>query len=135
MPKPNFHQSQLWVALECGMAYMHRYVNGHRRPPSVRMLEGTAVHKAGELNLSSKIESGELLPESDVCDIARDSLNQDWAVEGVQLSEDEKAIGELKAKGVATDTAVRMARTEHRILAPAIEPLHVERRFRLEHPD
>ncbi len=133
--KPNMHQSQVWLALECGMAYYHRYVQGIRRPPSVRMVEGTAVHKAGEFNLTSKIESGVLLPESDVCDIARDSLNQEWEGEGVQLSIEEKAAGESKVRGSATDAAVRMARAEHATLAPSLNPTHVERRFRLEHPD
>lgn len=117
------------------MAYFHRHVMKVASPPSVRMVEGTAVHRAGEFNLTSKIESGELLPESDVCDIARDSLNQEWDGEGVQLSIEEKAAGESKVKGSATDAAVRMARAEHRILAPSIEPAYVERRFRLEHPD
>lgn len=133
--KPNMHQSQVWFALNCGMAYYHRYVRMIARPPSVRMVEGTAVHKAGELNLLHKIEEGQLLPESDVLDIARDALNESWQAEGVQLSEDEKTVGAAKVQGQAIDASVRMAQVEHRNLAPAINPSHVERRFRIEHPD
>jgi hypothetical protein len=133
--KPNMHQSQVSLALNCGMAYYHRYVRMIARPPSVRMVEGTAVHRAGELNLLHKIDEGELLPESDVLDIARDALNTTWAAEGVQLSEEERSEGAKKVQGQATDAAVRMAQAEHRILAPVIEPAYVERRFRIEHPD
>jgi hypothetical protein len=135
MSKPNMHQSQVSLALNCGMAYYHRYVRLIKRSPSVRMIEGTAVHRAGEMNLTSKIQSGVLLPESDVLDIARDSLNEEWALEGVQLSEEEQSIGKAKVMGQSTDAAVRMAQIEHRNLAPVVDPAYVERRFRIEHPD
>jgi hypothetical protein len=134
MSKPNMHQSDVSMMLRCGFDYYLTRVMGKRKPPVVRMVEGTAVHKAGEFNLLSKIDSGALLPESDVLDIARDSLNEEWDVEGISLSGEEKAAGEKKVKGLATDAAIRMAQCEHRNLAPAIDPLYVERPFRLEHP-
>ncbi len=134
MSKPDLHQSQVSMLLMCAKDYELTYVQGLRMPPVVRMLEGTAVHRAGEKNLTSKIESGILLPESDVLDIARDSLNEEWDKEGVALSSDEKRAGESMTKGRAADAAVRMARYEHRTLAPALDVVHVERPFRIAHP-
>lgn len=131
---PVFHQSRLYTMLACGQAYMHRYVYGRVYPPSIRMAEGTAVHKAAELDLQSKIASGDLLPEDDVLDAARDTLVKNWE-EGVTLLPDERGTSIAKLRGEATDTAVRMAQAGHRILAPTIQPEFVERRFEIEHPD
>lgn len=130
--KPYLSPSQLDMAAKCGLQWQYRYVDGLKIPPAVAMVIGTATHKSIEKNLRSKMEAKTLLPEQEVVQIASEALSNTWAGEGPVLSDDEKEQGEIKVKGAAVDTAVSLARLHHRVMAPGIQPLHVEREVYLE---
>jgi hypothetical protein len=132
--KPQLHQSQLSMYANCGLAYYFRYVEGRRLAPGIAAITGTATHKSIESNLAHKIDTGELLPLEQVTEIARDAVHHAWEAEGVMLDDEEKGQGEDKLRGSVVDTAVKLARLHHQQLAPTIEPVAVEKKFKLELP-
>jgi RecB family exonuclease len=68
-------------------------------------------------------------------EIARDAVNQTWDREGALLDEEERAEGEASVRGHVVDMAVKLARLHHEQVAPQIEPVAVERTFKLELPN
>jgi len=74
------------------------------------------------------------LAEDAVTDAARDEINGLWQ-QGVTLMDDEKTVGVKKLKGETIDDSVRLSRLHHREVAPNIEPLAVERYFKIELKD
>jgi len=130
--KPYLSPTQLDMAAKCGLQYEYRYVHGLRIAPAVAMVIGKATHKSIEKNLRAKLETKALLKEAEVTEMAAEALKNEWAGEGVTLSEDEVAQGEKKVQGSAVDTAVSLARLHHRVLAPAIQPTHLEREVQVE---
>lgn len=130
--KPVIHQSQLSMLSRCGEQYFRRYVQGEVVPPGVAALQGTGTHSGVEANLRNKIETkGQLLPVAQVQQIAVDSFKAAWEG-GVLLDEEEVALGATKVKGEAIDVVAALSALHHRELAPKIQPVHVERTFRLE---
>lgn len=125
--------SGLSMFQRCPMQYFHRYVEGIVKPPGVVMVEGTATHRAVEVDLTNKRDEGELLPLDAVQDAARDALNNKWS-EGVELSTDERTVGEKKIRGAAIDRAVSLATLHHEDVAPEINPQRIEHRFELDLP-
>jgi putative RecB family exonuclease len=133
--KREVHQSQIVMYTNCGMAYRLRYIDGLKRPPGVAAITGTATHKSVEKNLGHKIKTGELLPLEAVEEIAAASVNQVWDADGVLLSEEERDEGEAQLRGRTVDQAVALARLHHQEVAPHIQPLAVERTFKLVLPN
>lgn len=129
--KPILHQSQITAYLRCGMQYFFRYVEDRIAPPSVALIRGTATHTAVDCNLIHKRDHGQLLDADAVADIARDSVNEEWERGEVLLDEDATP---MTAKGDTVDGAVRLATLHHGVLAPRLEPVHVERPFRIGSP-
>ena len=46
----------------CQLQYKFRYLDNLRKPPGVAAAIGTATHKAVEVNLRAKLDTGALLP-------------------------------------------------------------------------
>ena len=136
--KPQLHWSAVSMFMKCPEAYRRRYVENEIIPPSVRMIIGSAVHETAESDLKHKCHTeGELLPDSDIKDMARDNINGLWK-QGVELDHDEQSCGVIKVAGQAVDSSVRMASAHHRILAPEINPVddtHVEKKWVLHLPN
>lgn len=107
----------------CQLQYRYRYLEDKIKPPGVAAAIGISTHKAVEINLQTKLESGDLLPEDVVTDIARDALEKEWHSGVVQDTE------EPVAKGDAVDEAVELARCHHQQVAPLVEPVYIERPF------
>lgn len=127
--KPHLSISQLNMLARCGEQYRYRYVEGIKAPPGVQLVIGKGTHGAIEKDLANKIEWGELLPDDSIADFAADATRKAW-------QEDAPVLGEGDPdEGGAVDTAVALATVHHRELAPVIEPVAVERKFRLELPD
>ena len=116
----------------CGIQYERRYVNGEILPPAVAMLEGTAVHKGAEVDLSHKMATGELAPLEAVHEAAVDAFRLGREKDGLLLDEEEKAEGEKVVVARAIDEIAVLSALHHRELAPVIEPTHLERTFELE---
>lgn len=123
--------TQLNMLSFCGEQYRRRYILGEKRPPGVSALVGRATDKSVNDNMTSKIETGELLPLENIQDIARDALNNAWAEQGVLLTEDEVREGLKKVKGGAVDKSVRLSKLHYTDLAPALQPTHVQRSWEL----
>ena len=130
--KPVLHKSQINLFDKCGMAYLFRYVDGLRIPPGTAAVVGISTHKAAAVDLTAKRDSGFLLADSRVRDIARDALNETWQAEGVTLAPAEKFNGEKRTRGEAVDAVVALAGLHHAKLAPTISPKHIERPFTVE---
>ena len=94
-------------------------------------MEGRAVHKSIEQNLTHKLETGRLLPNAEVVQAAADSFEANWEGEDPVLTAEELEQGREKTKGRAKDESVNLARVHHQLLAPEIKPVRLERRFRL----
>lgn len=133
--KPRIHQSQMNTLFRCGMQYFKRYVEGLIVPPSISMIRGTGTHAAVGKNLIHKRDTGALLDRAEVADAARDAVNAAWGESGAYLTEEDRTVPEKLLRGQAVQTAISLAQCHHAELAPALQPVHIERPFRLEHPD
>jgi hypothetical protein len=127
-----FSYSQLDMLTRCGQQWYYRYEEGLKIPPASRMLVGRAVDHSVNADMREKIDSGELLPDDAIQDIARDGLEREWQKTGVELEEDEKELGVRKVKGLAIDRSVTLAGHHHGAIAPSVEPEHVQRRFDID---
>lgn len=126
--KPHLSVSQLGLLARCGEAYRFRYVEGIKSPPGVALVIGKGTHAAIESDLTNKMTWGELLPDDSIADYAADAARKAW--------EDEEPVAQEgdPDKGGAVDQAVSLAQLHHKQVAPAIEPIALERGFLLEMP-
>lgn len=131
-PKPALSSSMLRTLRNCGMQYYYRYVEGIIARPGVAMVIGTATHKAIEINLTAKRDTGELLAPEAVEQQAAEALDNTWDGEQPILYDKELIVGEKATRGWAKDVAVALSRLHHTTLAPRIQPVHLERYWRLE---
>lgn len=129
--KPNMSDSRMKMHLRCGQQDMYRYEMRIKVPPGVAQVVGIGTHKAVNFNLIKKKDTGALLREDEVADAARDQVKGLWQ-QGVTLTGDEKTVGSKKLKGLAVDESVRMSRLHHNQVAPGIQPVEVERFFRID---
>lgn len=129
-----FSYSQLSTYLMCGERYRQRYVEGKRRPPSTAMLRGSGQHAGQEVDLGTKLATGELPPVDHSTDAAAENVKARIAEEGVLFSEDEQLEAPSRVKGRTIDQAVSAAETYHTVVAPAVAPLHLEKRLTIEVP-
>lgn len=129
--RPQLHASALET--KCFEAFRRRYIEGEIIPPGVALIVGTGTHRGVEVNLRSKIDTGQLLPLDAVADAARDGVNHAWD-QGVKLDDEEVQKGMKAVKGEAVDKAVRLAKLHAREKAPDLKPTHVERNWSLEIP-
>ena len=116
-------QANTWSA--CHKKWKYRYIDGLIIPPSGAMAQGTGVHKAQEVNFEQKIESKEDLPEDDVVDAFSDS----WESQADKIDFGGDKPGELKDQGV------ELTKLYHAEIAPRIEPVAVEQKFKIEFED
>ncbi len=132
LTKPHLSKSQLGMLFRCGIQYEYAYVKGERRPPGIAALRGRAAHTAIEADLRSKQATGELLPDEQIRDLARDAVHDAFARDDVTLHPED---GEpKKARAATVDEAVKCAAAHHEQRAPEIEPIWIERPFRIEIP-
>jgi hypothetical protein len=130
--KPKLHWSQISMLCRCGQQFFYRYVQNIVKPPAVALIVGSATHKSIELNLKNKMDNKVLMDIDSVRAIAAEDVNNRWQNEGADLSgEDEEDVGkgEKFIRGEAVDMAVSLASLHHKELAPAIEPIHLERKW------
>ena len=128
--KPHLSWTQLSMLTRCGEQYNQRYINKRRCPPGIALIVGGAVHKPVEADLQNKIDYGELLPDEQIPDLARDAFESRWNSAGeILLSEEEATAGGVKARGAAIDLSISLASLHHSEIAPGLFPSHVERKF------
>ena len=69
-PKPALHHSMLATLSKCGMQVYYRWVENIKIPPSFALHVGSAVHRAAELDLRRKMETGQQAHLAEVVDRA-----------------------------------------------------------------
>lgn len=127
-----WHSSGLEMFARCPLQYYNRYIEGIVIPPSAPAVRGSAVHQAANQNLSNKIQTGILLTEEEVQDVAADHFDNAWS--DVRLTDEEIEEGASQTRGRMRDDSVRGALLHHTKLAPDIHPVVVEYGFRLHCP-
>ena len=126
--------SSLLTLRACGERYRRRYIEKDYFPPSPRMVRGTAVHRSVRYSMLNKLETRALPSVEAVTDVAASEFESAWA-QGVLLTDEEKDEDLGALRGRAKDMAVSLSRLHRTAVAPAIEPLGVERRITVRPKD
>jgi hypothetical protein len=108
--------SSLNTFLRCARQWEYAYVFRLRRPPALRMVTGTAGHKAAEVHMLAKRESGEDGPVA----IALDAFSDSFDIEVKEAETTPAEAGEWKDKGT------RSVKLWHKEIAPSVTPVHIE---------
>ena len=125
--------SQVTSFFDCPLRWYFRN-EGYKSPPPAFVHSGTGTHGGVALDLTHKIETGDLLTLDEVQDAVRDATNKAFDEKGVSLTKEEKERGEKNIRGEAVDQAVAMTSHHHVKLAPTIDPAAVEMKAELEIP-
>ena len=120
LPKGYLSPSQVSLYWSCPKAYYYRYVLGVKGTPSLKMVKGSVVHKATEITLQKKIDTGSSLPLDEARVLTAD-LYDDFTKD---LNDIPKA-----EKGYVKDKTVDMFTTYYREGIIKINPIAVEKRF------
>lgn len=127
------HWSHIQMYTKCAEQYRRRYIMGDKLPPGIALIAGSGFHTGVEKTLTHKLETGELPPIEQTTEAACDKV-KDMFNDEVFLNDDEQQEGVDKLKGIVIDTAVKCASVHHQILAPQVNPKHIERKWVLEIP-
>ncbi len=110
--------SSIELLFKCPKAFEYRYIDKIKTPPKAGMARGKAVDAAVNVDLEAKMSTGSLLPEEQVIDTARDTLEREWVE--VEDTEDKPV-----------DEVVSLARLYHGAVAPKVEPTAVQHHWRM----
>lgn len=108
--------SSLNTFLRCARQWEYAYVMKFKRAPSLRMVKGTAGHKAAEVHMIGKIATGEDGPLDVDLDAFSDAYDEE--VTETDVSDKDKA--------ATKDAGVKEVRFWHRAVAPTVQPALVE---------
>lgn len=122
--KPHISYSQINMFLRCPRQYEFRYVNGLKFPPGAALLLGKTWHAGIETNYKQKMETGKDLPIEQMKDIFSDNLNQ-------SAEQEEYVFREGESLDSVKDVGIQITELHHKAIAPKVEPLLVEKEFRL----
>lgn len=122
--------SALGTFRRCPEQYRRRYLLGHKEPPNIRLLWGTADHSALEHNWRQKIDSHEDLPVTEVQEAFAAHLDE--VVE--QSGGESEVVWDGKKPGEIKDAGVQLVSAYHSAVSPTVQPTAVERKFSLELP-
>lgn len=131
LAKPVLSFTQLELYLACPRKYRLRYVDGIKLPASGAMILGRAWHQGIERNYRQKIRTGADLPTAEVVEFtteaARAALTRGIDDGSVVLAPWERLPKLL-------DVVAEAAAVHHREIAPGVQPVIVEERWRLVLP-
>ncbi len=133
MADPHISVSSLQMHQKCPKQYEFRYVDGLIIPPGIAQIRGKGFHSGVAHNFSQKISTGEDLPKNAVEEHAFDYIQAQFAGE-IFLNPQEQTVGLKKLRAKTTDTTVKMVSKHREVLAPAIQPVFVEKKITLR-PD
>ncbi len=123
MEKKALSFTQINTYLRCPRQYHYRYVLGIRTLPSGSMVQSRVWHETVERNYRQKITNHEDLP-LELQAFYAERFDEALKLEDVAFDAAESA-GALKDEGLAIVAA------HHREIAPAVQPLFVEKPFRV----
>jgi CRISPR/Cas system-associated exonuclease Cas4 (RecB family) len=118
--------SSINMALRCEEQFRQVYILGKRQPPNLAMLAGRADHKAIEVSMAQKIDSGVDLPLGDVREAfvaaLEGAVSDSGGISEVQLGNDDYDAVRRSGQDVVAGY--------QKIVSPTIQPTHVEQEFR-----
>jgi CRISPR/Cas system-associated exonuclease Cas4 (RecB family) len=120
LPKGYLSPSQVSLYWSCPKAYYYRYILGVKGVPSLKMVKGSVVHKATEITLQKKIDTGSSLPLDAATTLTAD-LYDDYTKDLTEIPKAEK--------GYVKDKTIDMFATYYREGIIKINPIAVEKRF------
>ncbi len=128
------HITRLETLWRCGEQYNRRYIKNEIIPPGIALVVGSSTHKSIEANLQNKIDKGELLSIDDCKDIANDTA-KNLIKQGIKLSDEEMQAGLIATKTGAINMSISLAGLHRTDLAPSLNPISVEKSFKLKLKD
>lgn len=123
-PRGYISISQLNMFLRCGLQYKFRYVDALVSPPGVSLIEGSSMHRALEVGLREKKDTGKAAPVSVMTDAWRD----EW-IEQKKDVEEWGDDGEYKTAQLLENRGLAWLQDYHANKMPNINPIDVEQRF------
>jgi hypothetical protein len=111
--------------LNCGIAYMRRYIQHDAAPQTLPMIRGSGVHEAIATNHRQKKDSARDLARKDLAEIAAEYVRQ-AAAKGVMLTPDEKSVGLNPSVERTRMSALGLAEVYADRCAPDTQPELVE---------
>lgn len=129
--KQRLSSSSLNTLFMCGHKYYLRHVQGLRMPKTLSLQVGLSVHHSAERNLLSYLNAQTYLPLEEAQTIATDDVKRFFRTEEYILLPEEAELGLKKIKGLTVDEVAALATKHHADVAPAIDPIAVERRWRM----
>jgi len=118
--------TQLKMYLGCPLQYKFRYVDNLKIPPPSEITLGKSIHLTLEENYRQKIKTRKDLPLEQIKDLFSDAWER--RVKDTLFEEDEKP-------GKVKDDGIRLVTSYHKIIAPKIQPVYVEKEFSLNLED
>jgi RecB family exonuclease len=120
--------SSLSALQDCGERYRRKYKEREHRPSFVRQIRGSVVHRVVQSALARKWKERALPSVTEARDLAATEFDLAWRA-GVTLTREDQARGAKVVAGETKDFAVNVAGYHVQAVAPAIEPIAVERRI------
>lgn len=128
--------SSLSLLQNCGEAFRRRYLEREFTPMGPRALRGVVVHRVATKSYKQKLAVQTLPTIEEARDTAADEFERAWQG-GVAISDEElvEAGSPAAVRGTSKDFAVDLSafHTEH--VAPAINPIGVERKITVKPRD
>lgn len=129
-----WNNSALNCIEECGEKFRRKIIEGEKLPPTASMIRGTAVHRVATESLLRKMDSAELPTVEEAHDMAAEAFDGEW-LGGVRLDEEEELEGVEKVRGDSKDFAIDLAGFHVSTVAPAVNPVGVERKITVRPKD
>lgn len=126
--------SSLMALQNCGEMFRRRYIEGERSQPNPRMIRGTVVHKVASTAFHRKLAAQDLPTLEEARDVAASEFDRNWR-SGVVLSAEEAVLGVKAVRDASKDFAVDLSAYHIENVAPAVNPIGVERRITVKPKD
>ena len=117
--------SSIGMYQRCPRQWAYRYVLGLKVPPDGGLITGLGVHRAAEVGMLHKRDTGENPDPDESATTAAEYVTEQVATGEVQLNDDEHA-------GAMTDKAARVSSAWAEHAAPKVMPVDVEQQFDIE---
>lgn len=128
--------SQLSLFTGCGQAYYYSYIENLKiRPQGIKIINGSSIHTAAEVNGRQKILTKTDMPRTDIVDAAVSKYNALTVDNDVYLDDEEKSKGREVVLGENKDHVVALAGLYADEITPAIQPAHVEKTVMINLPE
>lgn len=136
LPVAHLSPSSIDSFWKCAEQWRREKVDRDPRPATAETIFGGAFHRAVETNMRQKIDSHEDIPVPVMRDVAGDSFNE---ILEAEKGEREILWRDAKPNVVQAEVITAMVGNEshlgfHQVLAPAVQPLEVERWVTVDTP-